>query len=262
MNQFLRPDQQFLEPQSDPSRVAMLVTLGFPLKPSGQTVTLTDVGAAPIAPSRQPVTQWEVGRFNAAGADARLVIDAWSKPLPDAPQAVLNAAMVCKLALHNRRCLLLQVKQDLPLWSASWQTFGKLGNWQFAGAHQVLELPSQPPCCTFDTVTAAVAATVGLQLGGFVSAAGRKGWLILPGAESCAYSPAQVLALADNAEYLRANDDALAVAASVLHNRAALLNRSKAAGGLNIFHRNGRYAVISAGASSATQLLAAQHLNI
>jgi hypothetical protein len=107
-----------------------------------------------------------------------------------------------------------------------------------------------------------VAATVGLQLGGFVSAAGRKGWLILPGAESCSYSPAQVLALTDNAEYLRENDDSLAVAAAVLRNRAALLNRSQNAGGLNIFHRNGRYAVISAGASSATQLLAAQHLNI
>lgn len=261
MTQFLRPDQQFLEPQADPSRVAMLVTLGFALKPSGQTVQLTDVGAAAAA-TRQPVNQWEVSRFNAAGIDARMVIDAWSKPLPDAPQAALNAAMVCKLALHNRRCLLLQVKQELPLWSASWSTSGKLGNWQFSGAHQVLELPSQPPGLTYDTVTAAVAATVGLQLGGFVSTAGRKGWLVLPGAESCPYTPAQVLTLAGNAEYLRQNDDALAVAAAVLHNRAALLNRSKAAGGLNIFHHNGRYAVISAAAGPETQLLAAQHLNV
>lgn len=262
MTQFLRPDQQFLEPQADPSRVAMLVTLGFALKPSGQTVALHDVGSSAGPPAHQPVTQWEVSRFNAAGADARLVIDAWSKPLPDSPQAALNAAMVCKLALHNRRCLLLQVKQQLPLWSAAWQTFGKLGNWQFAGAHQVLELPSQPPGLTYDTVTAAVAATVGLQIGGFVSSGGSTGWLILPGSESCPYTPAQVLTLAGNADYLQQNDDALAVAAAVLHNRAALLSRSKAAGGLNIFHRNGRYAVISASAGPETQLLAAQHLNI
>ena len=262
MTQFLRPDQQFLEPQADPSRVAMLVTLGFALKPSGQTVALHDVGSAAGAPAHQPVTQWEVSRFNAAAIDARLVIDAWSKPLPDSPQAVLNAALLCKLALHNRRCLLLQVKQQLPLWSAAWHTCGKLGNWQFAGAHQVLELPSQPPGLTFDTVTAAVAATVGLQIGGFVSSGGRKGWLVLPGAESCPYTPAQVLTMAGNADYLRQNDDALAVAAAVLHNRAALLSRSNAAGGLNIFHRNGRYAVISAAAGHDTQLLAAQHLNI
>ncbi len=261
VNQFLRPEQQFLEPQNDPSTVAMLVTLGFPLKPSGHRVQLTDVGnGAPVA-RPEPVTSWTVGRMSERGEDARLVLHAWRAPLADGQQKVLNAAQVCKLALHNRRCLLLQVQQSTPLWAASWGNYGRLGNWGFAGAYEVPEVTGAAPAATVDTVTAAVAVTVGLQLGGVVRCAGRRGWIILP-REGCRFTPEQVLAFANAPDYIRQNDDALALAAGVLHNRAALLKHSASAGALNIFHRNSRYAVISVAADSATQMMAAQHLNL
>ena len=239
----------------------MLVTLGFPLKPSGHRVQLTDVGSgAPVA-RPEPVTSWTVGRMSERGEDARLVLHAWRAPLAAGGQTVLNAAQVCKLALHNRRCLLLQVQQDVPLWAASWGTYGRLGNWGFSDAHEVTAVSGGVTATTSDTVTAAVAATVGLQLGGFVRGAGQLGWVILP-REGCRFTPEQVLAFAHDADYIRQSDDALALAAGVLHNRAALLKRSAAAGALNIFHRNSRYAVISAAADSTTQMLAAQHLNL
>ena len=261
VNQFLRPEQQFLEPQNDPSTVAMLVTLGFPLKPSGQRVQLTDVGRGTPAARPEPVTSWTVGRMSARGEDARLVLHAWRAPLPAGGCAVLNAAQVCKLALHNRRCLLLQVQQHVPLWAASWGTYGRLGNWSFTDAHDVPEMLGNDPATTTDTITAAVAVTVGLQLAGYVCSAGQRGWLILP-REGCRFTPEQVIAFAHDSDYIRQRDDALALAAGVLHNRAALLKRSASAGALNIFHRSGRYAVISAAADSATQMMAAHHLNL
>lgn len=240
----------------------MLVTLGFPLKPSGHRVQLTDIGSSAPSARPAPVTSWTVGRFNENGVEAAQVLEAWRAPLADGSQRVLNGAQVCKLALHNRRCLLLQVQQHLPLWAASWQSFGRLGNWAFTDAHQVAEVPGTPPAVCYDTLTAAVAATVGLQIGGHVRCGAQCGWLILPGGEGCRYTPAQVVALAGNAEYLRANDDTLALASAVLRNRSALLRRSEAAGALNIFHHHSRYAVISAAADEHTQMLAAQHLNL
>lgn len=253
--------QDFLSPQSDPSTVAMLVTLGFPLLPSGHAVRLADVGRS-AAGSPEVQTAWTVGRRNAAGQDAAGALAAWQLPVADGRLAVLNAAAVCKLALHNRRVLLLHLRQQMPLFSAAWPNYGRLGNWAFDGAHEVAELPAVPPGLCFDTMTAAVAATVGLQLGGWVRLSGQVGWLILPGHESCRYSPAQVAAAVHDAEYLRQHDDALALAAAVLHNRAALLKRSESAGGLNVLRHHSRYAVISTAADYATQLAAARHLNI
>ena len=43
---------------------------------------------------------------------------------------------------------------------------------------------------------------------------------------------------------------------------AALLAGGERAGALNVLHRNGRYAVISAAANRHTQMAAARHLNI
>ena len=261
MNQ-LRPEQQFLEPLDDPSAAAMLVTLGFPLQPGGHEVRLTDLSSAGRA--GECARAWTLGRVSPKAGDARLVLAAWRRPLPElegAP-AALNAAAVCKLALHNRRCLMLQVQQGLPLFAGSAGAFGRLGNWAMAGAHAVPEMAAGP-VNVCDTLTAAVAATCGLQVAGHFVSAGRHGWLVLPGPEGrCSYQVEQVLQLVNDADYISANDDTLALAAGVLHNRSALLQGGQRAGALNVLHRNGRYAVISAAANRQTQMAAARHLNI
>lgn len=254
MSQF---DQQFLDPLSDPSRVATLVTLGFELKPSGAAVRLTDITSGP-ARQREELRTWTVSRF-AGGTDATSVLADYNSPLPNPGAPVVSRAAICKLALHNRRCLMLQVRQQCPLFSSAWGVAGRLGNWGFDRSHQVEEVPGTEAC--FDTLAAAVAATVGLPCSGFVSAGGRTGWIFLP-SENCAYSPAQVFALARNSDFIRENNDSLATAAAVLLNRDALTRYADQAGALNIFHHNGRYAVISAAANATTQRLAAQHLNL
>lgn len=261
MNQF-RPEQQFLEPLEDPSVTAMLVTLGFPLCKSGHEVRLSDLGSGAGRPGKAQ-RAWILGRVSPRAGDARQVLAAWQQPLPEltAPPAVLNAATVCKLALHNRRVLMLQVQQGMQLHAGSCGRFGRLGNWAFAGGHAVPEL-AEGAAQVHDTLTAAVAATCGLQLAGHSVVAGRHSWLVLPGPESCPVSVEQVLAAVHDDAWLEQNHDTLALAASVLRNRSALLACGRAAGALNVLHRNGRYAVISGAATGQTQMAAARHLNL
>lgn len=157
---------------------------------------------------------------------------------------------------------MLQVQQGLPLFAVTSGLFGRLGNWAFGGAHLVQELAGNT-VNVLDTLTAAVAVTCGLQVAGHFVTAGRHGWQILPGPEgSCRYSVEQVLAAVQDDAYITANHDALALATAVLRNRQALLQGSQSAGALNVLHRHGRYAIISAAANAQTQLAAAQHLNI
>lgn len=262
MNQF-RPEQQFLEPLEDPSVTAMLVTLGFPLCKSGHEVRLTDLGSGSGLPGKTQ-RAWTLGRVSPRAGDARQVMEAWKRPLPDlsATPPVLNAAAVCKLALHNRRCLLLQVKQGMQLHAGTAGIFGRLGNWAFPGAEPVPELQGGP-VNVLDTLTAAVAATCGLKVAGHFVADGRHGWQIIPAPDGrCAYTVSQVVAAVQNDDYIRAQHDTLALASAVLRNRTALLQGAAEAGALNVLHRHGRYAIISAAANAQTQLAAAHHLNI
>lgn len=259
MTQF-RPEQQFMESLEDPSAAAMLVTLGFPLLKSGHEVRLADLGSR-SGHQGGARRAWTLGRSSERCGDVRPVLTVWQRPLPELAQAtILHGAEVCKLALHNRRVLMLQVQQGMPLHAGSCGRFGRLGNWAFAGAHLVEE--SAGVLNVFDTLTAAVAATCGLQLAAHGTRDGRRGWLVLPGPQNCAYSVEQVLAAVRDDAYIEANHDTLAVAAAVLRNRQALLAAGPAAGALNVLHRNGRYAVISTAADHATQLAAARHLNI
>lgn len=260
MNREKITEQSFSTELDDPNVVAALATLGFPVK-SGNAVELRDLGSLHVG--KKASRAWHVGQFSQRYGALAQTLQAWNKPLPSDPVPALHAAMVCKLALHNRRCLQVFLQHGGSLHFKSLGAFGRLGNFGMRGGSQVEEVFEENSAyIVWDTHGAAAAITLGHALAGYVRRGGEVGWLVLPGDSTlCVFAVADVLGLLGDAQAIAKREDPAALVVATLRNRDFLVRGADRAGKIKIFHKNGRYAVLGDQCSQRVMVAAARHLN-
>ena len=260
MNREENKEQSFFTELEDPNIVAALAAMGFQVK-GGSAVETKDLGS--LHNANMARRAWSVSTCSAKHGLLQSVLRDWERPLPAQFSASLPAALVCKLVLHNRRCLQVFLKHGGELHYKALGAFGRLGNFGMHGGRMVPEVTYyESDLICWDTLAAAAAITLGHHLGGYVRAAGEVGWVLLPGASDvCPFSVAEVLTLLGDAELVQRREDAAALAVATLRNRDFLVRNAARAGKLRIFHKNGRYAVLASSAREGLMVTAARHLN-
>ena len=260
MNREENTKQIFFTELEDPNIVAALAAMGFSVS-GGTAVELKDLGS--LHNARQGSRAWTVATVSPKYGTLQAVLRAWDKPLPMDSCAVLPAALLCKLVLHNRRCLQVFLQHGGELHFKAMGAFGRLGNFGMHGGSRVAENQSaEPELVCWDTLAAAVAITLGHPLAGYVRCGGSVGWLVLPGDSTmCPVSIAEIFSLLEDADQIQRREDPAALAVATLRNRDFLVRGADRAGKLRVFHKNGRYAVLSANAKTGLMVTAARHLN-
>lgn len=259
MNRELQKNQDFFTELEDPNIVAALGTLGFPIS-GGSAVELRDLGS--LHRQQNGGRAWQVGQLSPTYGALAAAVRAWDQPLPSEPCANLHPAMVCKLALHNRRCLHVYLNHGGELFYKSLGAFGRLYNFPAAGVSKAAETTAPENFVCWDTAAAAAAITVGHALVGCCRDARGTGWLLIPGdPQKCVFALADVLGLLADTDALARREDPAALAVAALRNRDFLVRGADRAAKTKIYHKNGRYAVITGNAGNRIQVAAARHLN-
>lgn len=252
---------------ADPSFAAMMVTLGFPFTAAPRETVLVDLQSRTDA--RGGSMAWRFGNESTTrpGLQASHVRESWGAPhgVPRADERI-DDVRLCKRALHNYRVLLTMLHHNGGLHCGRYGAGYRLSSWPSAAYESVpLVQPHEVPLGAIESDRAeriAVAVTLGVPVQSCVWGLGRVVWQLGVPAPECPWSAAELLAIADDEDYMRKYEDPPAVLHALFFNRRKLVeNATRAQSRLLVLSKRGRYAVVSEAADGGRIDEALRHLN-
>jgi len=236
---------------------AALIALNFPLAEEAglATITTADLDSA-HNPSDGKKLAWRFGSYSPTAGMINQVMADWSASITE---YTCTPIQYCRLALHNRRCLMSVIINGAPLYTSTLGLVHRLSNAPSTNARQITwgtDIPAGTG--TPNTDLAAAAITLGCPLLHMVRSGSMITWCLRSGDYQ---SLTDVQGHWRDERWIADHNTPEALVIALMHNYRALIAQIKQCPGELILRKGGKTAIISTNASEAAKIAAARHLN-